>query len=64
MTNFWSNVFRYPRFFISIIIGLFSIILSPIIYFLKKSDNLIIKLLFILTIIIVVITILLNIVDY
>lgn len=30
MNNFWSNIFRYPRFFISSLIGLILIILTPI----------------------------------
>jgi hypothetical protein len=29
MNNFWSNVLRYPRFFISSVAGLIIIILTP-----------------------------------
>lgn len=29
MNNFWNNVFRYPRFFISSVAGLIIIILTP-----------------------------------
>jgi len=29
MNNFWSNIIRYPRFFISSMIGLILIILTP-----------------------------------
>ena len=29
MNNFWTNIVRYPRFFISSMIGLILIILSP-----------------------------------
>ena len=29
MNNFWSNIVRYPRFFISSMIGLILIILNP-----------------------------------
>ncbi len=29
MNNFWTNIIRYPRFFISSMIGLILIILSP-----------------------------------
>ena len=29
MNNFWTNVIRYPRFFISSMIGLILIILTP-----------------------------------
>jgi hypothetical protein len=30
MNNFWSNVLRYPRFFISSLAGLIIIILTPL----------------------------------
>ena len=30
MNNFWINVFRYPRFFFSSLLGLIFIILTPI----------------------------------
>ena len=29
MNNFWNNLFRYPRFFISTLIGLILVILTP-----------------------------------
>jgi hypothetical protein len=29
MNNFWTNVLRYPRFFISSLIGLILVILTP-----------------------------------
>jgi hypothetical protein len=29
MNNFWTNIIRYPRFFISSMIGLILIILTP-----------------------------------
>lgn len=29
MENFWNNVLRYPRFFISSVVGLITIILTP-----------------------------------
>ena len=29
MNNFWNNIVRYPRFFISSVIGLILIILTP-----------------------------------
>lgn len=37
MNNFWENIFRYPRFFISSFIGLIIIILTPLKIFLKTS---------------------------
>jgi hypothetical protein len=30
MNNFWNNVLRYPRFFISSVAGLIIVILKPI----------------------------------
>lgn len=30
MANFWENIARYPKFFISSVIGLIIIIVSPI----------------------------------
>ena len=29
MDNFWNNIFRYPRFFISSLTGLVLVILTP-----------------------------------
>ena len=29
MNNFWNNIFRYPRFFISSLTGLILVILTP-----------------------------------
>ena len=29
MNNFWTNIIRYPRFFISSLLGLILIILAP-----------------------------------
>ena len=29
MNNFWKNILRYPRFFISSLIGLILVILTP-----------------------------------
>jgi len=36
MFNFWQNIARYPRFFISSVLGLVTVILSPI---LKSSKD-------------------------
>ncbi len=35
----WHNLFRYPRFFFSSIIGLFLIILNPVITLIKQSQK-------------------------
>ena len=37
MNNFWTNVFRYPRFFISSLLGLVLIILTPLKNLFKNS---------------------------
>jgi hypothetical protein len=37
MNNFWENISRYPRFFISSFTGLIIIILTPIKGFFKSS---------------------------
>ena len=39
MDDFWNNVFRYPRFFISSLIGLILVILSPLKNILKTSKS-------------------------
>nr|YP_010443935.1 Ycf33 [Chattonella marina]UTE94822.1 Ycf33 [Chattonella marina] len=48
MAIFWENVLRYPRFFVSTMIGLVSIILAPIIYLYKESPNKVITIFFVL----------------
>jgi Protein of unknown function (DUF751) len=30
MTDFWNNIYRYPRFFVSSLIGLILVILTPV----------------------------------
>ena len=39
MDDFWNNIFRYPRFFISSLIGLILVILSPLKNILKTSKS-------------------------
>ena len=39
MNDFWNNVFRYPRFFISSLVGLILVILSPLKNLLKVSKS-------------------------
>ena len=58
--NFWKNISRYPSFFISSIIGLILIILTPIRNLLKNLDLkfqilMIILLLFLLTVVYIII---------
>jgi hypothetical protein len=37
MDDFWNNILRYSRFFISSLTGLIFVILSPFKFFLKPS---------------------------
>jgi len=38
MNKFWTNILRYPRFFISSLIGLILIMLTPFQAFLKSKN--------------------------
>jgi hypothetical protein len=37
--KFWTNILRYPRFFISSIVGLFLVLISPFLKLLKNKNN-------------------------
>ena len=39
MNDFWTNIFRYPRFFISSLIGLILVILTPFRNLFKNSRS-------------------------
>jgi len=41
MNNFWNNVYRFPRFFVSVIIGFFLVTFRPIYKKLKQQKNII-----------------------
>ena len=34
--NFWGNILRYPRFFLSSMVGLFLVLITPIIKLSKE----------------------------
>lgn len=36
---FWDNLLRYPRFFVSSMIGLVLVLINPLIVVLKKFDD-------------------------
>ncbi|CAN0309765.1 unnamed protein product [Ectocarpus sp. 6 AP-2014] len=36
---FWDNLLRYPRFFVSSMIGLILVLINPLIVLLKKFDD-------------------------
>jgi hypothetical protein len=48
MNNFWENILRYPRFFISSFTGLIFVLLTPLKSFLKTSKLRFILFLFII----------------
>ena len=48
MNDFWSNIYRYPRFFISSMVGLILVILAPFKVFLKAPKLRILLLLFLI----------------
>lgn len=50
MFNFWENVSRYPRFFISATAGLFLILLSPFQKLLRTSLGKFLFILIVLTV--------------
>ena len=53
MNDFWSNIARYPRFFISSLIGLILVILAPFRNLFKvKKFRIILPILFVLIILI------------
>jgi Protein of unknown function (DUF751) len=37
--SFWDNLLRYPRFFISSMVGLFLVLITPIIRLWKEAPN-------------------------
>lgn len=39
MNNFWNNIYKFPRFLISVFIGFFLITLKPIFKLLKEEKN-------------------------
>ena len=39
MNNFWENIYKFPRFLISVFIGFFLITLKPIFKLFRKQKN-------------------------
>nr|YP_009397518.1 hypothetical protein [Dasyclonium flaccidum]ARW66704.1 hypothetical protein [Dasyclonium flaccidum] len=54
MSNFWGNLYKFPRFLITVIIGFFLTTFKPIFKLLKSKKR---KILFILIILIILIII-------
>lgn len=51
MTDFWINLYKFPRFLISVLIGFFLTTFKPVFKLLEKKENII------LTTIITIITV-------
>jgi Protein of unknown function (DUF751) len=60
MNDFWSNISRYPRFFISSLIGLILVILTPFKNLFKVPKFRITLIMLVLTIIILLYFIIIN----
>ena len=60
MNNFWSNILRYPRFFISSLIGLILVILTPFKNLFKTPKLRIVLILFLLLFTVTLYNILIN----
>nr|YP_009497314.1 hypothetical protein ycf33 [Biddulphia biddulphiana]AWT40027.1 hypothetical protein ycf33 [Biddulphia biddulphiana] len=60
MNNFWTNIFRYPRFFISSLLGLILVIITPFKSLFKTSSLRVFSILFILLGIIALSNVLIN----
>jgi len=64
MNDFWNNVSRYPRFFISSLVGLMLIILTPFRNLFKIQKFRIILGIFLILFIVLLYTILKNMTDF
>lgn len=49
MSNFWENVGKFPRFFISSILGMILALLGPLLNLLKRPETTLILVIMILT---------------
>ena len=58
MNDFWTNILRYPRFFISSLIGLLLVIITPFRNLFKNPQSRIFLLIFVLGFIIALYSIL------
>jgi hypothetical protein len=58
MNDFWTNVLRYPRFFISSLIGLLLVIITPFRNLFKNPQSRVFLLIFVLLFLVVLFLIL------
>jgi len=63
MSDFWNNIARYPRFFISSLVGLILVILAPFKNLFKIPKFRIILIIFLLLFIVLLYNIILNMVN-
>nr|YP_009393175.1 hypothetical protein [Bostrychia moritziana]ARW61737.1 hypothetical protein [Bostrychia moritziana] len=54
MSNFWNNLYKFPRFLTTVLIGFFLTTLKPIFKLLKKKER---KILFVILVLIIIGTI-------
>ena len=60
MNDFWTNILRYPRFFISSLVGLILVILTPVRNLFKNPKSRVVGILFSLIFLISLYLILIN----
>nr|QXM17443.1 hypothetical protein Ycf33 [Chaetoceros socialis] len=60
MNDFWTNILRYPRFFISSLVGLILVILTPVRNLFKNPKSRVVVILFSLIFLISLYLILIN----
>ena len=60
MIDFWTNILRYPRFFISSLVGLILVILTPVRNLFKNPKSRVVVILFSLIFLISLYLILIN----
>ena len=60
MNDFWANIVRYPRFFISSLVGLILVILTPFRNLFKNPKSRIVVILFLLIFLLSIYFILIN----
>ena len=63
MSDFWNNIARYPRFFISSLVGLILVILAPFKNLFKIPKFRIVLILSVLLFLVLLYTIIINMVD-
>jgi Protein of unknown function (DUF751) len=63
MSDFWNNIARYPRFFISSLVGLILVILAPLKNLFKIPKFRIVLIISVLLFMVLLYTIIINMID-